>query len=164
MNNLTMDNPNESQKVKLITNPVKTFVLHRTFSEREPSVRCQLDSEFINIKQGVWEVAVFNVILLNNLDTQLQTIFDLKTNLSYTCQVVDHKPVTVNECIASIETFFSAKREYVFYEPFDRVFFTVNNSSSDNFTLTLAPSKILSNEHPAYSVSAEIRLFFRRMV
>lgn len=159
-----MDNPNDFQKVKFISNPVKSCVVQHTFNENDQTVRCQLDSRFINIREGVWEVALANVILVNNEDRLHHTVFDLKTNLSYNCQIIDHRPVTVNECIGQIETVFTAKSDFVFYEPFGRVFFTVNNSSSDTFMISLAPSKILAEGHPAYSVKAEIRLFFRRMI
>jgi len=158
-----MNNPNEFSKVKLISNPVKSIVLHHDFSDTDTKARCKLDPQFIDIREGVWQVAVSHVLILNKAATELNTVFDLKTNLSYTCQIIDHQSVTVNECLASVKT--QCKQdEFVFYTPPARVFYTVNDASTDSFILTLTRSKILTRENQEHSVKVEVLLLFQRMM
>jgi len=156
----TGDATNDYTRVKLISNPVKSFVCHNLFSNNNSTVRCKLDPQFIDIRRGVWQVAVSHVILINESDRPVNTVFDLTTNLSYTCQLVNHQPITVNECIASLATK-CQKNEFVFYAPKTQNFFTVNDSS-DHFILSLTRSKVFAKE--AYSIKAEIRLLFQRML
>jgi len=157
-----MDNPNTFSRVKISSNPVKSIVLHHIFTNEDTTVRCKLDPHFLNLREGVWQFAVAHVIILNNSDA-LETVVDLKTNLSYTCQIIDHNPVTVNECLASIEVR-CKKDNFVFFAPKTQTFFTVNDSSNDYFTLCLSINKLLVDQNPRYKLTTEVRLFFQRMI
>ncbi len=157
-----MDDPNSFSRVKLINNPVKSYVIEHTFSENDSTVRCRLDPRFIDVRQGVWQVALSDILLVNNSTNRLNTVFDLKTNLSYTCQVINHESITVNECLASVETQCKAEG-FVFHVPNNIIFFTVMDASTESFNLSLTRKKILE-EPKAFSVKAEVRLLFQRMI
>lgn len=156
-----MTHLNDFSNVKLIGNPVKSFVIQETFSEKDTVARCRLDSSFIDITQGVWLVAVSHVLLINDWTESLNTVFDVTTNLCYTCQIENHQPVTTNESIASFETRFQPG-DFEFYSPKTLTFFTVQGHSNELFSLGLTKSKLFP-QTSKYKVKAEIRLLFQRM-
>lgn len=156
-----MTHPNDFSNVKLIANPVKSFVIQETFSETETTVRCRLDSSFIDINKGVWQVAVSNVLLFNDSQQVINTVFNLTTNLTYTCQINDHQPVTTNECIASFQIRCQSG-DFELYSPNTLTFFTVQEHSNEYFALSLTKSKLWP-QNSSYQVKAEIRLLFQRM-
>lgn len=156
-----MAHPNDFSNVKLIANPVKSFVIQETFSENNTVVHCRLDSSFIDITKGVWLVAVSHVLLINNSHELLNTVFDVTTNLCYTCQIMNHQPITTNECIASFQTR-CQNGDFEFYSPTTLTFFTVQGHSNELFSLSLTKNKLWPEISP-YKIKAEIRLLFQRM-
>lgn len=158
-----MENPNSFSQIKIISNPVKSVVCTHTFTNDDNVAYCKLFKELLDLSKGVWQVAVSHIILVNDSrNSDLKTVFDLKTNLSYTYQQIKGRAVSTNECIASVEAR-CLVGDFVLFSPKTKIFFTVNNSPTDYFKLSLTENELLT-QNRSYKVKAEVRLLFQRMI
>lgn len=161
----TLANPNIFSQVKVLTNPLKSVTCKHTFTNKQTIGECKLFPELLDLACGVWQVAVQSVLVRNNVEgTTLDTVFDLKTNLTSSYKQVSGQAIAVNETLCSLGVN-HAYGGYTLYDPPAKLFFTLNNRPSDTFRVFFFENECIIGEAcKAYKVEVEIRFLFQRML
>jgi hypothetical protein len=158
-----MENPNSYSQVKILNNPIKSITCRHKFDNSETVANCKIFKELLDLGQGVWQVAVQSVLIINKSKTKLSTVFDLKTNLTSSYKQVQGQAVSVNETLTSIECRCNAG-DFLVFNPKQKFFFTLNNRPNDHFKIFYAENELLLPKKTIYNVEVEIRFLFQRML
>jgi hypothetical protein len=156
--------PNQYSQVKILNNPVKSVTCRHKFTNSETVATCKIFKELLDLGQGVWQMCVQSVLIKNNTpNTKLNTVFDLKTNLSSSYKQVQGSAVAINETLTSLE-FRCNFGDFKLISPAPKIFFTLNNRPNDSFKIFFSENELLSRAGSVYKVEVEIRFLFQRMI
>ena len=160
-----LPNPNKFTQVKLLSNPLKSITCRHTFTNQETIAECKLFPELLDLGCGVWQLAVQSVIIKNlTQGKKLNSIFDLKTNLSSSYKQVENSAVAVNETLCSVPVKLDING-FNFYDPSTKIFFTLNNRPNDRFRVYFFENEMFQRPtSPPWTLEVEIRLLFQRML
>ena len=157
-----LKDPNKDSQAKVHS---RIITCKHRFTDRETESDCKIFPELLDLSCGVWQVAVQSVLIVNHTPNfPLNTVFDIKTNLTSSYKQVEGLAVAVDEtlCIFPVKTDFRV--DYIFFEPPTKTFFTVNNRPTDTFRIDFFVNELLKSPNMVYEFDVQIRLLFQRML
>lgn len=160
----------EYSQVKLLTNPNKTIFFQGSFTNHDQTEFVSYYDRHIGIDHGVWLVTVSDVLIKNNLNANLNVIFDISTNLVHT--LVNDKDQGLTRFVTKEQTLhtFGVKlmpknapdqKDCAYSVNGQLLFFTVEGHWNTGFTCTIKPRPLMSQT--VYNIKAEVTFLFQRM-
>jgi len=160
--------PNKYSQVKVLSNPLKTITCKHQFTHEDTRKDCKIFPELLDLSCGVWQVAVQSVLIVNKTkrftNTPLNTIFDIKTNLTSSYKQVEGSAVAVDETLCTFPVLLKKQFDFVFFDPPIKIFFTVNNRPTDTFRIYFFVNELLKTPSTIYEFDVQLRLLFQRML
>lgn len=157
----SMEDPNEYQQIKLLTNPIKSVTCTHVFGQNEVTSECRIFKDLLDLTQGVWSVALDSLVILNKSTEKVNAIFDLKTNLITSYKEINRIALSTSGWLGTVQVSCSAKSfQYIMNS--NKTFFTVSSRPTDHFLLYFLCHEF--TPVAKYELQIEIRLLFQRII
>lgn len=165
---------NEFTNVKVLSNPYKVVNFKGTFTDSDTALRCEFFPEQINFSQGIWQVALKDILIINKRNEPIRGVFDVKTDLVFNYEINETVDIGRSQFQSVWTSLFSAdinfktsKSEYIFFGDFHRVFHQLDLRPASFFTISFdqrsfVPQTIV-NRRAKFNFDIEVNFLFQRV-